>query len=96
MIEKLIVFSCGSLCLAAGALILQNVEVFVRFDQRSGTRVNAWFKKRVKNPGLNRELWPVGTESGSRSSRIVFRIAGVILILLGIVLVGLSFEGRFK
>ncbi|MGB7614861.1 MAG: hypothetical protein WBL56_20065, partial [Candidatus Acidiferrum sp.] len=94
MNEKLSIFFCGSLCLAAGALILQNIEALVQFDQQSGTKLNAWFKKRVKNPALNRELWSVGTESGSRNSRIVFRVVGVILILLGVALVGLSFRGR--
>jgi hypothetical protein len=96
MSEKLIVFLCGSLCLAVGALILQNIDALVRFDQQSGAKANAWFKKRVKNPVLNRELWPVGTPSSSRKSRIVFLVVGVILILLGVLLVGESFRDRFQ
>jgi len=95
MSEKLSVFLCGSLCLAAGALILQNLDTLVRFDQQSGIRLKAWFKRRVSNPTLNRELWSVGTPSGSRSSRIVFRVAGVILMLLGVALVGLAIQGRY-
>jgi hypothetical protein len=96
MSEDLSIFLYGSFCLAVGALILQNLDGLVRFDQQSGAKLKAWLKKHVSNPTLNRELWSVGTPSGRRSSRIVFRVAGVILILLGAALVGLSFRGRFQ
>jgi hypothetical protein len=83
----------GVFCLAAGALILHNLDALVQFDQDSGIRLKAWFNKQLGKSVLNRELWSVGAPSGFRSSRIAFRVAGVILLLGGLVLVGLSFRG---
>jgi hypothetical protein len=95
MSENLSNFLWGTLYLAAGALILHNLDAIVRFDQDSGIRLKAWFNKQLGKSVLTRELWSVGTPSGFRSSRIVYRVVGIIALLVGVVLVGLSFRGRF-
>jgi hypothetical protein len=95
MSEQSINFLSGTLTLAAGVLILQTLDALARFDQHSGGRLNDWFGKKLGNSGLNRELWSVGTPSGFRSSKIGLRVAGVILLLAGTVLVGLSLGGHF-
>jgi hypothetical protein len=95
MSENLSNFLWGTVWLAAGALLLNNLDAIVRFDQHSGSRQKAWFKKKLGNSVLNRELWSVGTPSGFRSSRIVFRVLGIIALTVGVALVGLSFRGRF-
>ena len=85
----------GTLFMVVGVLILQNLDALVRFDQHSGIRLKAWLKKRLSNATLNRELWSVGTPSGFRSSRIVFRIVGVLSLVGGAVLASLSVRGLF-
>jgi hypothetical protein len=95
MSEPLSNFLQGTLCLVVGALILQNLEALVRFDQHSGIKLKAWFEKQLGNSALNRELWSVGTPSGFRSSRIVFRIVGVLCLIGGTALVALSLRGLF-
>ena len=75
--------------------MLQNLDALARFDQRSGSRLNDWFKKKLGNSRLNRELWPVGTPSGFRSSKIGLGVAGAISLLFGAVLVCLSLRSHF-
>jgi len=82
----------GGLFVATGAVILHNLEAIVDFDQNSGVRAKAWFNKRLGKSVLNYELWSVGTKSGFRSSRIVFRMAALLFILYGTILIGLSFH----
>ena len=95
MSEPLSYFLQGTLCMAIGALILQNLDALVRFDQHSGIKLKAWFKKQLGNSALNRELWSVGTPSGFRSSRVVFRIVGVLSLVGGTALMALSLRGLF-
>jgi len=95
MSELLTNFLLGTLFLTAGALILQNLDALARFDQHSGSRLSDWFKKKLGNSGLNRELWSVGTPSGFRSSKVGLRVAGVIYLLFGAVLVCLSLRSHF-
>ena len=95
MSEQLSSFLLGTLFLAAGTLILQNVDALARFDQNSGIKLKEWFRKKLGHSPLNRELWSVGTPSGFRSSKNVFRIAGVITLLVGALLVALSLRIHF-
>ena len=95
MSEPLGQFLHGIFWIAVGAIVLQNLDALVRFDQRSGIKLKAWFKGRLGNSTLNRELWSVGTPSGFRSSRIAFRIVGALSILGGTVLVVLSLRRFF-
>jgi len=94
MSENLSTFLWGTVWLTGGALLLANLDAIVRFDQHSGNKQSAWFKKKLGNSVLNHEFWSVGTPSGFRSSRIVFRVLGIIALAIGIALVGLSFRGR--
>jgi hypothetical protein len=82
----------GCLSVAAGALTLYNLDAVVRFDQNSGARVKTWLSKKPGKPVLNRELWSGGSQTGFRSSRIVFRTVAVLAILFGVVLIGLAFR----
>ena len=96
MSEILSKFLRGTLYLAIGTLVLRNLDAIVGFDQHSGVRLKSWFNRKLGKSVLNRELWSVGTPSGFRTSRIVLQIAGVIALLMGLLLVGLSFVGRFN
>jgi hypothetical protein len=96
MSEPLSYLLQGTLFMAVGALILQNLDTLVRFDQHSGIKLkSSWFNKRLGNSALNGELWSVGAPSGFRSSRIVFRIVGVLFVLGGTTLFVLSLRGLF-
>jgi hypothetical protein len=96
MSENLYELLWGTLFLAAGIVLLQNLDGIARLDQRTGAWMNDWFQKRLGNSFLNRELWSVGTPSGFRRSRIALQIAGIISLLVGAVLVGLAFHGLFR
>jgi hypothetical protein len=85
----------GCLSVAAGAVMLHYLDAVVRFDQNSGMRMKALFNKRLGKSVLNLELWSVGTETGFRSSKVVFRIVAYLAILFGMVLIGLAFRGHF-
>jgi len=54
----------------------------------------AWLKNSSALPP-DRELWSVGTPSGFRGSRTVFRVVGVLSIVGGTALVCLSLRGVF-
>lgn len=95
MSENLSNFLWGTVYLAAGTLLLNNLDAIVRFDQHSGTSRKAWFKKTLGNSVLSREFWFVGTPSGVRRARIAFRVLGIIALAVGVALVGLSFRGHF-
>lgn len=76
-------------------MILHNLDALVRFDQNSGSKLRAWFNKRLGKYVLNRELLSVGTANAVRGSRIALQVVGVLALLAGLVLVGLSFRNRF-
>ena len=94
MSENLYDLLWGTLSVATGIVLLQNLDGIARLDQRTGAIMNDSFEN-SGNSFLNRELWSVGTPSGFRRSRIVLQIAGIISLLVGAVLVGLSFHGLF-
>jgi hypothetical protein len=96
MSENLRYFLRGTFYLAVGALILHSLDAMVRFDQNSGVRLKAWFHKKLGQSVPDRELWAAGTPRGFRSSRIVFRVVGVIALLMGLGLVGMSFRGNLR
>jgi len=84
----------GIVSVVLGALILVNLDTIVRFDQRSGMKLRSWFRKKLGNSVLNRELWTVGTPgtpSGLRSSRVSFKVVAIVLLVVGAVIVALSF-----
>ena len=93
--EHLSDFLWGTLCVLAGLLILLNTDSLALFDQQSGIRSKAWFREKMGNSVLNRDLWTPGTPSGLRRSKAGFRIVGVIFLLAGTVLLGFSVRGRF-
>jgi len=95
MSEPLSQFLQGTFWMAVGAIVLQNLDALVRFDQHSGIKLKAWLKKQLGTSTLNRELWSVGTPSGFRGSRTVFRVVGVLSIVGGTALVCLSLRGVF-
>jgi hypothetical protein len=80
----------GIIYLMAGAAILKNLDTLATFDQRSGVKLNSWFKRKLGDSFLNREIYSVGTPSGLWRSKIGLRIAGVICLLAGLFLVSLS------
>jgi hypothetical protein len=81
----------GTLYLAAGVVILQNLDAIVRFDQHSGSRLKAWFNRKLGKSVLTHDAWPVGNPSGFRISRIVFEILAVIFLIGGLILVAIAF-----
>ena len=85
-------FLFGTLCVVAGAFLLTYLDKVVEFDQNSGIKVKTFFRRKLGNSSLNRELWSVGTPSASRASRIAFRLAGATLLLVGVVELLLSFR----
>jgi hypothetical protein len=85
---------CGCVFLAAGAVILHNLDAVVRFDQASGVRSKVWFNEKLGKSVFNRELWSGGTKAGFRSSRIVFRTVAVFAILSSGLFIGLWFTRR--
>src|SRR5215472_4471957 len=89
-------FLSGTLYLATGTLLLLNLDRVVQFDQNSGVKLKAWFTRKLGNSTLNRELWSVGTPSGFRSSRLAFRIVGVILLIVGLARVFLSLRSYLR
>ena len=82
----------GTLYLVAGALLLTYLDKIVEFDRNSGIRLKAFFRRKLGNSSLNRELWSVGTPSGSRTSRIAFRLVAVVLVVVGIAKLLLTFR----
>jgi hypothetical protein len=92
MSQRLDNFLWGSFYLVAGSVILLNLEAIVRFDQNSGLRLKSWFNKKLGKSFLNRELWSVGTPTGFKSSRIVFRIVSILCLVYGAVLLVLAFR----
>ena len=78
--------------MAAGFANMVNLEALAKVDQRHGLKFNTWLKKRLGDSFLTRDIWPVGTQSGMRSSKIGFGFAGVILILGGFALVAISLQ----
>jgi hypothetical protein len=70
-------FFFGTLYLVAGALLLTYLDKIVEFDQKSGIKLKTFFRRKLGDSFLNRELWSVGTPSSYRTSRIVFHLAGV-------------------
>ena len=95
MSEPLSQFLHGLFWIALGAMVLQNLDALVRFDQHSGNKLKAWWKKQLGTSTLNRDLWSVGTPSGFRLSRIAFRVVGVLSIVGGTALVFLSLRSIF-
>lgn len=87
MNEQLWALLCGTIFLTAGVAILKNLDVLANFDQRSGAKLHAWFKTRLGNSVLNREIYAVGTPGGLRKSTIGLRVGGVICVAVGLVLV---------
>jgi hypothetical protein len=85
-------FLSGTLFLVAGALLLVNLDRIVEFDQNSGVRLKHFFRRKLGDSPLNREVWSVGTLSGFRSSRIAIRIVGVVLVIVGVAHVFLAFR----
>jgi hypothetical protein len=83
----------GTLYLVAGALLLTYLDKIVEFDQNSGIKLKAFFRRKLGDSSLNRELWSAGTPSGYRASRIAFRIAGVVFVVVGIAKLLLTFRG---
>jgi hypothetical protein len=97
-------FVWGTVCLAVGVLILQNLDALVLSDKHFGIRQKAWFQKTFGNTFLNREIWPFGTRGGfppSKISKIVFRVLGAVFVLRGAlyllepVIVRLYFRSHF-
>jgi hypothetical protein len=86
----------GTLCLAAGALTLRTSDALARFDQKAGVRLKYWFRKKLGDSALNRELWSVGTTTGLRSSTIGIRVARTIFLVVGMLLLGLSLHRHFR
>jgi hypothetical protein len=72
-------FLIGSLHLVAGALLLTYLDEVVEFEQQFGIKLKAFFRRKLGNSFLNYELWPVGV-----SSRIGFRLVGLIFLFLGL------------
>jgi hypothetical protein len=74
-------FFFGTLYLVAGALLLTYLDKIVEFDQNSGIKLKAFFRRKRGDSSLNRELWSAGTPSSYRASRIAFRFVGVVFVL---------------
>jgi hypothetical protein len=85
-------FLFGTLYLVAGAFLLTYLDKIVEFDQNSGIKLKAFFRRKLGDSPLNRELWSVGSPSGFRASRIAFRLVGVILLIVGIAKLLLTFR----
>jgi len=88
-------FFFGTVYLIAGALLLTYLDKIVEFDQSSGIKLKGFFRRKMGDSSLNRELWSVGTPSGYRASRIAIRLAGVVLVVVGIAELLLTFWGYF-
>jgi hypothetical protein len=80
----------GTIFLSVGVLILQNLETIARFDQSNGVKLHSWFKKKLGDSVLNREIYSVGTPSGLRKSRIVLRSAGVFCLVGGLLFISVG------
>jgi hypothetical protein len=79
----------ATIFLIAGSSIFVNLDLLVKFDQRSGLRLHNWFRKRLgANSIWNREIYSAETPSGYRKSKIGFCIAAVVCLISG--MVGLS------
>jgi|ERR1700676_1212538 len=85
----------GTILLSVGVLILQNLETIARFDQSSGVKVHSWFKRKLGDSVLNREIYSVGAPSGFRKSRIGLRGAGVFSIVVGTLFISLGLVRYF-
>ena len=82
----------GIVNILAGAALLLNLDSVANFDQRCGVTFNAWLKERFGNSRVTRDIYSVRNPSGLRKSRIVFRVIGVVLILYGLAVTGISFR----
>ena len=85
-------FFVGTLCVVAGAFLLTYLDKVVEFDQSSGIKLKAFFRRKLGDSSLNRELWSGETPTASRASRIAFRLVGAILLLSGVVELLLTFR----
>ncbi len=85
----------GTIFLSVGVLILQNLEAIARFDQSTGVKLHSWFKKKLGDSVLNREIYSVGTPSGLLKSRIGLRGAGVFCIVVGLLFISLGLVRYF-
>ena len=85
----------GTVFLTVGVFILQYLDAIARFDQSSGVKVHFWFKKKLGDSALNREIYSVGTPSGLRKSKIGLRGAGVFCIVVGLLFVSLGLTRYF-
>ena len=86
----------GTIFLSVGVLILQNLEAIARLDQSSGVKLHSWFKKKLGDSVLNREIYAVGTPSGLRKSKIGLHGAGIFCIVVGLLFVSLGLVLYFR
>jgi hypothetical protein len=88
MTAQLSNFLWGTIWVAAGVLILTNLDALLLFDKKFGIRLRAWFHKQLGNSFLNRPIWSHGASSGFpswRISKILLTVPGLTLLLLGAV-----------
>ena len=91
MATQLSDFLWGTIWVAAGLLILTNLDAILMFDKKLGIRLRAWFHKQLGNSFysfLNRPIWSHGASSGFpswRISKILLTVLGLTLLLLGAV-----------
>jgi hypothetical protein len=86
-------FFFGTLYLVAGVLLLTYLDKIVEFDENSGIKLKAFFRRKLGDSSSNRELWSAGTPSGYGASRVAFRLVGVVFVLVGIAKLLLTFRG---
>ena len=90
-------FFFGTLYLVAGSLLLTYLDKVVEFDQNIGIELKAFFRRNLGDSAfLNHELWSTGTQSGSRASRIAFRVVGVVFVAVGITKLFLTFRNYLR
>ena len=89
-------FLYGTLFLIAGVLLLTYLEKIVELDQKSEILTRAFFRKKLGNSILNRDLWSIETQAAVRASRIALRCAAVVLLLTGTAVLLLAFRHSFR
>lgn len=77
--------------LAVGVVLLVYIDKWVEFDQRSAVKMKALVNRKLGN-SMSRELWPAGSSTAYRISKIAFRFAGVFLLIVGVGLLFLTFR----